>query len=275
MQSHLQFGMVQGRLVQSPPGQLQWFPQDYWESEFFIAHSVGIDYIELIAERNHNPNNPIWFDLGISRIIDLTRRNHLSLHALCNDYVIDHCLLDNEEVLEQNFRLLERCRLLGIGKYIIPLFEQSELKIEKFVNFIKPLRLIADKAKECGVLVCLETVLETQLLISFLDQLAHPNISIVFDTGNRAVINNNLQDEIRVLGKQRITHIHIKDKNKDNQNVLLGTGIVNFKKIFESLVEIEYDGSYTFETERGKDPVRTALYNLEFVNFFYKEAISR
>ena len=77
------------------------------------------------------------------------------------------------------------------------------------------------------------------------------------------------------MGKQRIAHIHIKDKNKDNQNVLLGTGVVNFKKIFESLAYIEYDGSYTLETERGHDPVRTALYNLEFVNFFYKEASSR
>ena len=33
----MKLGIVQGRLIQSPPGELQWFPQDDWEKEFFIA----------------------------------------------------------------------------------------------------------------------------------------------------------------------------------------------------------------------------------------------
>ena len=62
MTANNQYGIVQGRLIQSPPDELQWFPQNYWESEFFIAASLEVKYIELIAERAHNPKNPIWTD---------------------------------------------------------------------------------------------------------------------------------------------------------------------------------------------------------------------
>ena len=56
----MNLGIVQGRLIQSPPGMLQWFPDEDWQAEFYIAATLGIENIELIAERVHNQNNPIW-----------------------------------------------------------------------------------------------------------------------------------------------------------------------------------------------------------------------
>ena len=46
--SNLKFGIIQGRLTQSPPGCLQWFPQQEWRSEFAKASELGISFIELI-----------------------------------------------------------------------------------------------------------------------------------------------------------------------------------------------------------------------------------
>ena len=118
------FGMVQGRLTQSPPGYLQWFPQDSWQDEFNTAASIGINYIELIAEVQHNPENPIWTDAGISKIKQLVKKNDLTLHALCNDYIIEHSFLD-EDVIQQNIDLIDQEKKLGIEKYIMPFFESS------------------------------------------------------------------------------------------------------------------------------------------------------
>jgi sugar phosphate isomerase/epimerase len=270
--SSVRFGMVQGRLIQSPPDQLQWFPQEYWESEFFLASALGIDYIELIAERIYNPDNPLWTDDGLSQIKKLNELNGLSLHAFCNDYVIDNKLSD-EKVMEQNFRLLERGSLLGCEKYILPLFESSELTINNVNEYIEPLRKIADKAHYYEIKVCLETVLNGSELIEVLDLIDHPAVTVVFDTGNRIAFGHDLANDIRLLGK-RISHVHIKDKNKENENVILGTGLVNFKDVFEALASIEYEGPYTFETQRGKNPTRTATYNMELVNYFYSEGFS-
>jgi L-ribulose-5-phosphate 3-epimerase len=266
--------MVQGRLIQSPLDQLQWFPQDYWESEFFLASSLGIDYIELIAERNHNSTNPLWTDEGVAKIKSLVQRNKLSLNAFCNDYIVDHSLSNSDHVLDQNLRLIERGALLGCEKYILPLFEKSELTIDNVSEYVLPLRTIADKAAELGITVCLETVLNGVELIEVLNRIDHSAVSVVYDTGNRVAFGHNLPGDIRLLG-ERISHVHIKDKNKANENVILGTGLVNFLHVFEALADINYVGPYTFETQRGRNPLSTAKYNMHLVNFFHAEALSR
>ena len=268
--SKLRFGIVQGRLIASPPGQLQWFPEDFWEPEFFLAAALGIDYIELIAERKHNAANPLWSDSGVEKISQLCKRNGLSLHAFCNDYVVEHSLCGSDEVLEQNLRLIERGALLGCQKYVLPLFEHSELTVDNLGDYLTPLRVIADKATHHGMTVCLETNLDGKQLADALDKLHHPAITVVYDTGNRVAFGHDLPGDIRLL-RERIAHVHIKDKNYKNENVVLGTGLVNFLHVFEALDDIGYLGPYTFETHRGRDPLRTAAYNINLVKFFHAE----
>lgn len=268
------FGIVQGRLIASTSDQLQWFPQNYWETEFFLAPALGFNYVELIAERIHNPNNPLWTDEGVTKIKELSQRNNLLLSTFTNDFVVDNTLLGNDIVLEQNLRLIERGSLLGCDKYILPLFEQSELVLENITDYKTPLCKIADKAAEYGIMLCLETNLDGNQLIEALNNYNHPAISVVYDTGNRVALGHNLSRDIQLLG-DRISHVHIKDKNKDSKNVILGTGLVNFLHVFDALSKINYVGPYTFETTRGKEPLRTASYNIEFVKFFHAEAFSQ
>jgi sugar phosphate isomerase/epimerase len=270
MQNNTRFGMVQGRLTQSPPGCLQWFPQESWKSEFNTAKNIGISYIELIAEVQHNKNNPIWTDDGIKEIKQLVKDNNLTLHALCNDYIVEHLFLD-EEVIQQNISLLSQGKKLGIEKYIMPFFDSSELSMANMKEFVNPLKRIANAAYETGIMVCLETILIGDELITLLDLIDMPNVKAVYDTGNRVAFGHDLSSDIRLLG-DRIAHVHIKDKNSHNANVLLGTGLVNFESVFHALNDIDYSGPYTFETSRGNDPINTAKYNMNLVSFFKSNA---
>ncbi len=267
----MKLGMVQGRLIQSPPGHLQWFPQEEWESEFYIASSIGIENIELIAERSHNDKNPIWSDEGVKKLLHLSQRTGVQTHTLCNDHIVDYSLIDNPAVLEQNIKLIERGKALGCNKYLLPFFEHSELNMENYESYIKPLSIIADKCREAGMSVCIETVLNGQELIFVMDKINNSNIKAVFDTGNRVAFGHNLHDDILLLG-DRIEHVHIKDKNKDNENVVLGTGLVNFTSVFTALKKIGFNKSYTFETNRGNNAIRTAKYNIVVANYFHAES---
>ena len=264
------FGIVQGRLTQSPPGCLQWFPQNRWSCEFSLAAVLGYHYIELIAERDHNEKNPIWSQEGIAEINALTTENHLVLHAICNDYIIDHTLVGDKGVMGQNIQLIQQANLLGMQKLILPFFEASELNEENMGSFVGDLRVLADAAKDHGMLICLETILNGENLLRVLDALDHDNIQCVFDTGNRIAFGHDIYADIVRLG-DRIQHVHIKDKNDQNENVLLGTGMVNFHCVFESLSTIGYQGPYTFETHRGQYPLQTARYNKDLVEFFVRE----
>jgi sugar phosphate isomerase/epimerase len=266
MQNNTRFGMVQGRLTQSPPGCLQWFPQESWQQEFDTAKDIGVDYIELIAEVQNNTENPIWTDDGIKEIKQLVKDNNLTLHALCNDYIVEHSFL-GEDVVQQNIDLLEQGKKLGVEKYIMPFFESSELTTENMQEYIEPLKRIAKVAVDAGIVVCLETILTGSELLKLLGLIDMPNVKAVYDTGNRVAFGHDLAGDIRLLGDS-IAHVHIKDKNSDNANVLLGTGLVNFESVFCALNDIDYSGPYTFETTRGSNPINTAKYNMNLVNFF-------
>jgi len=266
MKKNIRFGMVQGRLTQSPPSCLQWFPQDFWEDEFKTAAELGVDYIELIAETQHNSLNPIWSKDGLIKIQKLVVENKLTLHALCNDFIIENSLLDYK-VIQQNLDLIIQGKNLGIEKYVMPLFETSELNIKNMNSFIEPIRTVAKVAQDNGMLTCLETILTGEELVELLKLINLPYVKVVYDTGNRVAFGHDLPSDIRLLD-DRIAHVHIKDKNKKNQNTLLGTGLVDFEQVFYALDDINYEGPFTFETVRGKDPVKTAIYNMQVVEFF-------
>jgi sugar phosphate isomerase/epimerase len=260
------FGVVQGRLTNAPPGCLQWFPQDGWQDEFNSASNIGVNYIELIAEVQYNKHNPIWTDNGILEIKKLVKHNNLTLYTLCNDYIVEHLFL-LEEVINQNISLVTQAKKLGIEKYILPFFESSELTIDNMKQYIEPIRRVATFANESKMLVCLETILTGQELIKLLELINMSNVKVVYDTGNRVAFGHDLAGDIRLLG-DHIAHVHIKDKNKNNENVLLGTGLVNFESVFSAFNDINYEGPFTFETTRGNNPIKTAIYNIHLVNFF-------
>tara|TARA_B100001564_G_C20558354_1_gene632533 strand:+ start:134 stop:949 length:816 start_codon:yes stop_codon:yes gene_type:complete len=266
MDDNLKFGIIQGRLTNSPPDCLQWFPQKEWQDEFRKASELGINFIELIAEINHNPNNPIWTDQGLEKIRQSSLDNNLPLNSLCNDYIIQHHMND-DHVIQQNISLLNQCAKIGIKKYIMPFFEKSEITSNNYDEFISPLIVIADEASKLDISISLETTLTGSELLDLLELLNHKNIKIVYDTGNRVAFGHDLPGDIELLSNN-INHIHIKDKNIENNNVLLGTGLVNFHDVFQSLKKINYKGSYVFETTRGKYPMKTAAYNMQLVNFF-------
>lgn len=242
----MKFGIVQGRLTQSK--ELQSFPKD-WQREFYIAEAIGLDYIELVSERTHNTENPIWS----TNIVVLDKI--MNTPVVCNDYMISHSLKEDAGCRLWTNRLIEQANLINCRLVVLPIMEESEY----LGGILSVIRQIESYAAKNNTAIGLETT-----------ENDHP-FNIVYDTGNRVAEGLNLALDIKMLGK-RIVHVHIKDKDWKGDNVLLGTGMVDFKEVCKALKDIGYDGTMTFETVRGKDPIRTAKYNLDFIKFFMAEA---
>ena len=265
----LKFGIVQGRLTQSPKGVVQCFPKD-WEKEFSIAAKLGLDNIELIADREYNEENPIWSIKGVEKLKKISSQYSIGIKTICNDNIINYSLLNNN-TLDKNIKLIKIAKKLQCDKYILPLFEKSELNILNYKEFIDSVNLIARHCEESNITLCLETILKGEDLLFVLNKLESENIKIVFDTGNRIAFGHNIYDDIIIL-KDKIEHIHIKDKSIDNENVILGTGLVNFLEVFKALKKINYKKSFTFETRRGSNPLSTCKFHIDMINFFHIEA---
>ena len=267
------FGIVQGRLSKTPENQLQWFPQNCWKDEFHNAKKLGIDFIELLDENSYNKDNPIWSDSGRSQLKSVSQKTGRKLYSICTDYIMANDLLQDKENKTKGHvkRLIDHAGELGCKVVVLPLFEKSKLSNSTTDFFIPIIGNFAQYAAQLNINICIESLLDGPNLKIFLESINESNVGCVFDTGNRVVDNLDLDEEIKLLGDW-ITHVHIKDKIYDGENVLLGTGLVNFFKVFEALVEIEYEGPLVFETTRGTDPVVTASYHMEICNFFLHEA---
>jgi sugar phosphate isomerase/epimerase len=267
------FGIVQGRLTIPPAGLLQWFPKDCWQEEFSTAERLGIQFIELLTERQYNPDNPFWTESGRAELKALNTKTGRLLYSSCTDYIIDHSLLldPKGQTLEHVQKFLEASADLGCKVAVFPLLEQSDLNTSSANTMVPLIREFARQAAKSNILICIESLMEGKHLKAFLEKVSEPNVRCVFDTGNRVVHNQDLAAEIHLLNDW-IAHVHIKDKNDSGVNVLMGTGCVNFAEVFKALYEIDYDGPLVFETTRGIDPSETAVFHMATCNFFSREA---
>ena len=259
-------GIMQGRLSPSPQKMLQYFPQDTWENEFFLAQKIGLRYIEVIAEEDFNNNNPLWSDGGRERINALREKSGVDAISACINFTLKHSVL-RQETLQHVSKFLECVKEIGAKKIILPLLETSEPSSQNFKDFMIPLRMLADLAANCSILLCCETNMNGQSLKSFLNDLNHKNISVCYDVGNCAYLGHNIENDLFLLAGQ-IQHIHFKDRNAQGHNVLLGNGIVNFREVLKTLKVIDFCGTCTLETSRGNDPMESAKKNLNFLQKF-------
>jgi sugar phosphate isomerase/epimerase len=264
------FGVSQGRLTKSK--ELQRFPSEDWHAEFFNAQKLDISFVELLTEREFNIDNPVWSEHGRQEIKDACNATKREIYSICIDYIINHSLLDDRTALENVRRVFAVADDLGCKVVIFPLLEESNLETRNSIQFAEMFILLSAEAAKHNLIICVETLMKAGDLVEFLERVDRDNVKAVFDTGNRIVAHdcNNLHDEILRLDGY-IEHIHIKDKNNSGENVILGTGLVDFRSVFSALRRINYQGPLNFETTRGQDPLATAAFHISFCKFFQNE----
>lgn len=266
------FGFSQGRLT--PSNQLQRFPSEAWQLEFSHAQKLGITFIELLTERQLNKDNPVWSAAGRREIADVCAATSCEIYSMCIDYIIDHSMLDDvsRATLNHVDDVLVVAADLGCKIVVFPLLEESNLDLNSVDQFVEIFRELSVKALKYDLIICVESLMKASDLVAFLERVDQDNVKAVFDTGNRVIARdgNDLHEEILHLNKF-IKHIHIKDKNSEGENVILGTGLVDFRSVFSALRDIDYQGPLNFETTRGRDPLKTAAFHMSLCEFFKSE----
>jgi sugar phosphate isomerase/epimerase len=88
-----------------------------------------------------------------------------------------------------------------------------------------------------------------------LRDVAQPNLGVGLDTANLILYGKaNPVDAVDILGPH-VKSIHAKDgrwptdPNKLGEEVLIGTGLVDFHKVFAKLHHLGYNGAVTIERE--------------------------
>lgn len=264
----MNIGIMQSRLspVDLQKG-YQYWPQMWWDNEFKLAKLYGFNHIEWIYDEN--PNNLLNTEAGMKEIFTLSNKTQVGVRCICADYFIKHPFWDitqtTKNIKIMNMLIMHGFRL-GVKNIVLPLIEESTMQGNQIMTsedkqgeFLAAIKPCLDIAGQYMVNICLETDLKPYTeLKSLIAAGGSPRLGICHDTGNVIEQGYDAVDSYSVYYPY-VKHIHLKDKvTMERANVEIGTGNVDFTKLFTVMSGVKYDGTLTLQCARKE-------YDLEYI----------
>ena len=220
-----------------------------------MAVDLGLDCIEFILDYNDYKNNPLMTTYGRQHIRSVSEQTGVRVLSVCADYFMKAPLhADNEQTVLQSVdvlvKLIKAAVELKIKDIVIPCVDGSSIQNERLQDrFKETLNTIVPEAERYKVNLSLETDLNPSQFEKLLTVLDSPRITVNYDIGNSAALGYDYTDELRAYG-ERISDVHIKDRELGGDSVTLGSGNADIPGFFEYLSRFNYQGSFIMQTYR-------------------------
>ena len=267
-------GVMQGRLLPKYQGRYQAHPIGNWKDEFFIASTIGLDYIEFILDFNDVKMNPLIKDGGIEDIKKVVIDSGVQVKTICADYFMEAPLHSEDTNLANSSKqmlidLISKSSELGVTDIVIPCVDQSSLNDKASENrFVEILTPIISIAEEKGINLSLETDLPPNRFLELLNAFDSSNVTVNYDIGNSASLGFNPIDELEAYG-DRISDVHIKDRKLGGGPVFLGSGDADFTSFFMALKKFNYVGPFIMQAYRDDEGVDIFKKQLDWVSSYF------
>ena len=264
-------GIMQGRLLPKLNNRYQAHPSNYWQEEFNICAEFGIDCIEFILDFDSSEENPLIKKDGIDEIQSVIKKTNVTVESICADYFMEAPLhsedsksaIASAKVLSN---LIPNASNLGVRDIVIPCVDQSsinsEVAADRFINNLMPIIEIAEDYK---INLSLETDLPPSSFLKLLNSFNSRIVTVNYDIGNSAALGYNLIEELDAYG-ERISDIHIKDRNFGGSSVVLGEGNAEFDSFFQKLKEFNYQGPFIMQAYRDDEGVEIFKKQLDWIS---------
>jgi len=253
-------GIMQGRLLPKFQGRYQAHPVGYWQKEFEIAKNLNLGLIEFILDFNQYEINPLMTMQGLGEINALVDQTGVTVKSVCADYFMEAPLHSENSVIGEKSslvlkQLIKNGGAIGITDIVIPCVDQSSLKnIEDQVRFVNKLTPLLDEAAKYNINLALETDLAPKPFLELLNMFDSEKIKVNYDTGNSASLGYDPLEEFACYG-DKISDIHIKDRQLGGGSVPLGSGDADFNSFFTALSKIDYNGIFIMQVYRDDEGV--------------------
>ena len=130
---------------------------------------------------------------------------------------------------------------------------------------------MSKNCEELNLTIALEMDLNPDEFHFLLKELPE-TITVNYDTGNSASLGFDIEEEFDAYG-QRISDIHLKDRELGGGSVELGNGNTDFKKVIQSIKKINYNGIIVMQAYRddeGVEILKTQLNTLRDIERTYQ-----
>lgn len=263
-------GIIQGRLSARPFPKLQEFPWKSWEKEFQYAGEIGYDFIEWIFEANKYEDNPIWTADGRRKIKKQVAESGVPVCSVCADYFLENPFFRRKEYsLKHNIsilrELIKKTREIGADTILLPVLENAEIRcLEDEKILAEAVYDVIPLLEEFGVKLGFETELRADVYLTLVSQFDNAFVGAYYDAGNCAACGYDMGHDMEVL-KEHVINIHVKDRKKGGESVVLGTGDTNFADGILYLMQNGFIGNFVMQTYFEDDYIGEATKNLRYI----------
>ncbi|HEY6301835.1 MAG TPA: TIM barrel protein [Terriglobales bacterium] len=253
----MRIAVMQGRLLPPSDGCFQCFPRKRWREEFPLAAEAGLDAIEWIYDSPGGSDNPLGTDDGLAEVLQLSGKCNIAIVSVCADYFMECPLAkagaaESEERINKLLWLLDRCKLAGIRRVVLPFVDNSRIDSDaEEAQAVEVLHRVLGHAEKADIELHLETSLDPKCFGSLLAKLPRRYLKVNYDSGNSASLGYDVREEIGSYG-DRIGSVHIKDRIRGGGTVPLGTGNANIPVLLSQLFRLGYKGDFVMQIARGE-----------------------
>ena len=155
---------------------------------------------------------------------------------------------------------------LGVSVILLAFFHKNDLRGDEKgkQEVIRRLRVVAPKAERMGITLGIESYLSANELVDIIQRVGSKSVKVYYDFRNSADAGYDVIKEIKFLGKDAICELHMKENG-----FLLGKGTLDWKRIGETLMEIDYVGDGWMQIEgaipKDADIIESYRSNLKFL----------
>jgi sugar phosphate isomerase/epimerase len=237
------------------------YPSD--PQAFAAAERVGFDGIQVTLGKSTGPERLLLSDSDLQNsILESSAKHKVAISSTYLDILHRDCLKSSEIAKTWVREAIRITKRLNAGMVELAFFFKCGLNDASDIDaVVLALKELALEAQQSNVILGIENTLSAEENIRILERVGSPAVKVWYDIGNATNMGHfNVPREIRLLGKERICQIHIKDK------VYLGQGEVDVKGCLEAIEDIEYTGFCVLETASPTgDRVADAAKNLKLL----------
>lgn len=223
-----------------------------------LAKEIGADGVEVdMGGLGNRPtfNNKLIDPVIRKQYMDTARQLGIEISSLAMTGFYSQSLPKREGAVETIQDCINTMVLMGVKVGFLPLGVEGDLiqYPERRAAIVERLKEVGKKAEAAGVVIGIETALDAKGEVDLLNDIGSPAIQICFNFANPLKSGRDINEELKILGKNRICEIHA--TNKDSV-WLENDPQIDMHQIKTTLDELEWSGWLLVERSRDANSTR-------------------
>ena len=235
-----------------------------------LAKDIGLDGLQVSLGTLKNNMHLRELELQ-KQYINMSRETGVKISSLGIGELNQIPYKSDPRTEEWVWDSIDVAKNLGVTVILLAFLSKGDLRNdpEGKSEVVKRLKMVAPKAEKMGITLGIESYLTAEEHLDIMDRVGSKAVKVYYDFRNAADAGNDVVKELKLLGKNNICEIHMKENG-----FLLGEGTMDWSRIAHTLEEIGYHGDGWMQIEWAKpkemDLVKAYQHNLGFLRYNFK-----